>query len=88
MSTIELTRRDFSGCGALLACLQPLPDCRGSASASQHLPAFLSRAREQAVEGVDWNNHVGAKHHFDGARYGDIHRTEPAHYFFEELRKI
>ena len=29
------------------------------------------------TEGVDWNNHVGQKHHFDGARFGDIRYTEP-----------
>ncbi|MGD8237323.1 MAG: hypothetical protein PVH68_02110, partial [Armatimonadota bacterium] len=29
------------------------------------------------TEGVDWNNHVGAQHHFDGAVYGDIRYTEP-----------
>jgi len=29
------------------------------------------------TEGVDWNNHVGAQHHFDGATYGDIRYTEP-----------
>jgi hypothetical protein len=29
------------------------------------------------TEGVDWNNHVGAQHHFDGAMYGDIKYTEP-----------
>jgi len=26
---------------------------------------------------VDWNNHVGQKHHFDNARFGDIRYTEP-----------
>lgn len=29
------------------------------------------------TEGVDWNNHVGAQHHFGGAQYGDIQYTEP-----------
>ncbi len=29
------------------------------------------------TEGVDWNNHVGKQHHFDGAEYGDIKYTEP-----------
>ncbi len=29
------------------------------------------------TEGVDWNNHVGAKHHFNGAEFGDIKYTEP-----------
>jgi len=29
------------------------------------------------TEGVDWNNHVGAKHHIDGAKFGDIKYTEP-----------
>lgn len=29
------------------------------------------------TEGVDWNNHVGQKHHFDNARFGDIRYTEP-----------
>jgi hypothetical protein len=29
------------------------------------------------TEGVDWNNHVGAQHHFDGAEYGDIQYAEP-----------
>jgi hypothetical protein len=29
------------------------------------------------TEGVDWNNHVGAQHHFGGATYGDIRYTEP-----------
>ena len=29
------------------------------------------------TEGVDWNNHVGAQHHFNGAEYGDIKYTEP-----------
>jgi len=29
------------------------------------------------TEGVDWNNHVGAQHHFEGAEFGDIRYTEP-----------
>ena len=29
------------------------------------------------TEGVDWNNHVGEQHHFDGAKFGDIQYTEP-----------
>jgi hypothetical protein len=29
------------------------------------------------TEGVDWNNHVSAQHHFDGAEFGDIQYTEP-----------
>jgi hypothetical protein len=29
------------------------------------------------TEGVDWNNHVGRQHHFDGAEFGDIKYTEP-----------
>ncbi len=29
------------------------------------------------TEGVDWNNHVGEKHHIGGAKYGDIKYTEP-----------
>ena len=29
------------------------------------------------TEGVDWNNHVGAQHHFDGREFGDIKYTEP-----------
>jgi len=29
------------------------------------------------TEGVDWNNHVGAEHHFDSAEFGDICYTEP-----------
>ena len=29
------------------------------------------------TEGVDWNNHVGQKHHIDNARFGDIRYTEP-----------
>jgi hypothetical protein len=29
------------------------------------------------TEGVDWNNHVGKEHHFDGTEYGDIKYTEP-----------
>ena len=29
------------------------------------------------TEGVDWNNHVGAQHHFGGAEFGDIQYTEP-----------
>ena len=29
------------------------------------------------TEGVDWNNHVSAQHHFDQAEYGDIRYTEP-----------
>lgn len=29
------------------------------------------------TEGVDWNNHVGEQHHFDGALYGAIQYTEP-----------
>ncbi len=29
------------------------------------------------TEGVDWNNHVGQKHHIDQARYGAIQYTEP-----------
>ncbi len=29
------------------------------------------------AEGVDWNNHVGKQHHFNGAEYGDIQYTEP-----------
>jgi hypothetical protein len=29
------------------------------------------------TEGVDWNNHVSAQHHFDQAEFGDIRYTEP-----------
>ena len=29
------------------------------------------------TEGVDWNNHVGQKHHVDGALFGAIRYTEP-----------
>jgi hypothetical protein len=29
------------------------------------------------TEGVDWNNHVGAGHHIDRAKFGDIKYTEP-----------
>jgi hypothetical protein len=29
------------------------------------------------TEGVDWNNHVSAKHHFGGDEFGDIRYTEP-----------
>jgi hypothetical protein len=29
------------------------------------------------TEGVDWNNHVGARHHFEGKEFGDIKYTEP-----------
>ena len=29
------------------------------------------------TEGVDWNNHVGKQHHFNGAEFGDIQYTEP-----------
>lgn len=29
------------------------------------------------TEGVDWNNHVSAQHHFDHAEFGDIRYTEP-----------
>ncbi|MGH9363486.1 MAG: hypothetical protein ACRD2T_16370, partial [Thermoanaerobaculia bacterium] len=29
------------------------------------------------TEGVDWNNHVGERHHFDGRKFGDIQYTEP-----------
>lgn len=29
------------------------------------------------TEGVDWNNHVGQKHHIDQARFGAIRYTEP-----------
>jgi len=29
------------------------------------------------TEGVDWNNRVGARHHFDGKEFGDIQYTEP-----------
>lgn len=29
------------------------------------------------TEGVDWNNHVGQKHHIDKARFGAIRYTEP-----------
>jgi hypothetical protein len=29
------------------------------------------------TEGVDWNNHVGQKHHIDNARFGAIRYTEP-----------
>jgi hypothetical protein len=29
------------------------------------------------TEGVDWNNHVGKQHHFEGAEFGDIRYTEP-----------
>lgn len=29
------------------------------------------------TEGVDWNNHVGQRHHIDKARFGAIRYTEP-----------
>jgi hypothetical protein len=29
------------------------------------------------TEGVNWNNHVSAKHHVNGVEFGDIPYTEP-----------
>ena len=29
------------------------------------------------TEGVNWNNHVGQKHHIDGKQFGAIRYTEP-----------
>jgi hypothetical protein len=43
---------------------------RAIASHHQRDTGFLT-------EGVDWNNHVGKEHHFDGAEFGDIRYTEP-----------
>jgi hypothetical protein len=68
---------------ASLACLEAFHDTRRKAYLCDGLTILRAIARHHhgphgfLTEGVDWNNHVGSQHHFDGAKYGDIKYTEP-----------
>jgi hypothetical protein len=65
---------------AYLEAAEDTGDAAHSASALTILEAIAGHHHGPygfLTEGVDWNNHVGAKHHFDGAKFGDIKYTEP-----------
>ena len=68
---------------ASLAYLEAFHDTRRKAYLCDGLTILRAIARHHhgphgfLTEGVDWNNHVGSQHHFDGAKYGDIKYTEP-----------
>jgi len=74
---------------AALACFEAAVDIRRSdpARSRQHEVDGLVILRAAAkhhygphgflTEGVDWNNHVGQKHHIGQARFGAIQYTEP-----------
>ena len=86
---------------ASLAYMEAYHDTRSEVYLSKGLTILRAIAKHHhgkygfLTEGVDWNNHVGAKHHLDGAEYGDIkytepflnnlHITEPTLYYLEEL---
>jgi hypothetical protein len=68
---------------AALAYLEAYRDTKREACLRDGLTILRAIAKHHhgrhgfLTEGVDWNNHVGAKHHFDGAKFGDIKYTEP-----------
>ncbi len=68
---------------AALAYFEAWQDTRNDQYKSDGLTILRAIARHHQrdtgflTEGVDWNNHVGKQHHFDGAEYGDIKYTEP-----------
>jgi hypothetical protein len=88
---------------ASLAYMEAFHDTRRTAYLSDGVTILRAIARHHhgrygfLTEGVDWNNHVGAQHHFDGVRYGDIkytepflnnqHITEPTLYYLEEIAR-
>ncbi|MBN1508010.1 MAG: hypothetical protein JW955_14255 [Sedimentisphaerales bacterium] len=68
---------------AALAYFEAWQDTRNDQYKNDGLTILRAIARHHQrdtgflTEGVDWNNHVGKQHHFDGAEYGDIKYTEP-----------
>ncbi len=68
---------------AALAWLEAYTDTRSVRYLNDALTVLRAIARHHhgphgfLTEGVDWNNHVSARHHFDGAEFGDIQYTEP-----------
>jgi hypothetical protein len=68
---------------AALAYLEAYKDTGNRAHLSDGLTILRAIARHHQrdtgflTEGVDWNNHVGKQHHFNGAEFGDIRYTEP-----------
>jgi hypothetical protein len=68
---------------AALAYLEAYADSNDEAYLRESLTILVAISNHHhgqygfLTEGVDWNNHVGAQHHFDGAEYGDIKYTEP-----------
>ena len=57
--------------------------CAGRIPAQNGLVILRARAKHHygaygfLTEGVDWNDHVGQKHHIEQAKYGAIRYTEP-----------
>jgi len=68
---------------AALAYFEAWQDTRNDQYKNDGLTILRAIARHHQrdtgflTEGVDWNNHVGKQHHFDGAEFGDIKYTEP-----------
>ncbi|MFH1715937.1 MAG: DUF2961 domain-containing protein [Planctomycetota bacterium] len=68
---------------AALAYIEAYIDTETSAYLADALTILRAIAKHHhgehgfLTEGVDWNNHVGKQHHFNGAEYGDIQYTEP-----------
>ena len=68
---------------AALAYLEAYADSDDEAYLREGLTILVAIAQHHhgqygfLTEGVDWNNHVGAEHHFEDAEYGDIKYTEP-----------
>jgi len=68
---------------AALAYLEAYSDTKKREHLSDALTILRAAARHHhgphgfLSEGVDWNNYVTARHHFDGAEFGDIRYTEP-----------
>jgi len=68
---------------ASLAYLEAYSDSRNGVYLNKGLTILRAIAKHHhgdfgfLTEGVDWNNHVGAQHHFDNREYGDIKYTEP-----------
>ena len=68
---------------ASLAYLEAYTDTRRRPYLDDALTILRASARHHhgphgfLTEGVDWNNHVGEKHHIGGAKFGPIQYTEP-----------
>jgi hypothetical protein len=68
---------------ASLAHLEAYTDTQNRQYLADALTILRAAARHHhgehgfLTEGVDWNNHVNAEHHFNGDEFGDIQYTEP-----------